>query len=191
LGLTNLFLDTNILINHFCRADEHICSEQLLGKVKNGDYTAWISDFVYSETLGELKNRLEKRKGLKVALGEVISRFELDRMIQTIETFKKTPNLKSATFPFDPTIVYERVKASCIEAKDAPIVLAVEELEKSILKEVYLVTADMQSLFFKARKFVKTLHPSFHMEKCVPECLSYYTCRWRNKFNNVSLGQKT
>ena len=184
--LTNLFLDSNILINHFCNADEHLCSEQLLNKIRDGHYDAWISDFVYSETLGEMKNRLEKKKGLKVERREVISKFELARIIETIETFKKTPNLKSITIPLDQMMVYDRVKESCIEAKDAPIVLCVEQMQKKMLRDVYLVTADMHSLFFKARKFVKTLHPSFHMNKCISECLSYYSCNWKNRFTKSS-----
>lgn len=184
-SLVNLFLDSTVLIDHLCNADAHLCNEKLLDKIENGQFTAWISDFVYSEVLGELKNRLEKNKGLKVIFGESISRFELARMIKTIETFKKTPNLKSVTIPLNQKVIYERVKNLCIEAKDAPIVLCVEELEKRISK-IFLVTADMHSLFYKA-KTVKTLHPSFHLDKCTSDCRSYYQCRWRNKFTSHAL----
>jgi predicted nucleic acid-binding protein len=180
--LTNLFLDSNILIDHFCNAGVHLCSEQLLNKIRHGDHDAWVTDFVYSETLGEIKNRLEKKKGLKASRREVISKFELARIIKTIEIFKKTPHLESATIPLDQTMIYDRVKESCIEAKDAPIILCVEQLQKKMSGDVYLVTADMHSLFFKAQKFVKTLHPSFHMNRCTSECRSYYSCNWKNRF---------
>ncbi len=182
--MLNLFLDSNVLIDHLCNADACLCNEKLLQKIENGRFTAWISDFVYSEALGELKNRLEKKKGLKVAFRETISSFERTTMIQTIETFKKIPNLKSVTIPLDQKLIYTRVKTLCIEAKDAPIVLCVEELAKKI-SHVFLVTADMHSLFFKART-VKTLHPSFHLDKCTSACRSYYNCRWRNRYTTQS-----
>jgi len=182
--LLDLFLDSNILINHFCEADKYLCSSQLIDKVENGDYIAWVSDFVYSEALGELKNRLEKRKGLKVSKGEVISKTELERMIETIETFKKTRHLNSTSVSLNQTMIYDRVKTLCIQAKDAPIVMCVEELEQKLKKNVYLVTADMDTLFFKAKRLVKTLHPSFHMEKCTSLCPSYFSCDWKNHFTN-------
>ena len=182
--MLNLFLDSNILIDHLCNADAHRCTEELLDKIERGHFAAWISDFVYSEVLGELKNRLEKRKGLKVAFRETISRFELARMVSAVETFKKIPNLNSITLPLDQKMIYDRVRNLCIEAKDAPIILCVEELNKKLSKDVLLVTADMHSIFFKAKKIVKTLHPSFHLDKCTPKCRSYYACQWRDKFTS-------
>lgn len=70
--MLDLFLDSNILISHLRSANEYLCTEELLDKVVDGHYNAWISDFVYSEVLGDLKNQLEKRKGLKIAFRETI-----------------------------------------------------------------------------------------------------------------------
>jgi hypothetical protein len=180
--LLDLFLDSNILIKHFCQADDYLCTEQLLDKIEKGDYNAWISDFVYSETLGELKNDYEKKRRLKPFEGEFIPKPALEKMIGTIEDFKKTPNLKSTTIPLDQTMIYDRVRTLCIEAKDAPVVMCVEYLEKTLGRQVYLVTADMRSLFFKVKRLVRPLHPSFHMEECKTECPSYHSCQWRNRF---------
>lgn len=179
-------MDSNILIKHFCQADTYLCTEELLEKVGKGEYNAWVSDFVYSETLGELKNAFEKRKNLKSFQGEFIPKKEIDKMISAIELFKKIPNIKSAEIPLEQDKIYDRVKTLCIEAKDAPIVISVEQLEKMLSREVYLVTADMHSLFFKVKRLIRPLHPSFHMKQCKTECPSYHRCRWRDKFTNFA-----
>lgn len=182
--LLDLFLDSNILIKHFCQAGDYLCTEELLEKIEKGTYTGWVSDFVYSETLGQLKNEFERRKRLKIFNEEFIPKPELRKMIDTIELFKKIPHVKSTTMLIDQRVIYDRVKTLCIEAKDAPVVMCVEYLEKSLSRQVYLVTADMHSLFFKVKRLVRSLHPSFHLIKCKIECPSYYRCHWRDRFTN-------
>lgn len=180
----HLFLDSNILINHLCDADKYLCTSQLLEKIGRKQYSAYISDFVYSESLGEMKCKYESAKHLSYKHEDAVPKDVRERMVQAIEEFKKGYNLNSVQIPLDQLQVYQYVRDYCLQAKDAPIVLSAQYLMRKLKTDVYLVTSDMQSLFYKASKILKTLHPSFHLEYCPKECMLYSTCQWKNRFTS-------
>lgn len=185
--LLNLFLDSNILVHHFCDANNCLCAEQLLEKIgqpAQKDYSAYVSDFVYSESLGEMKCQYENKHHLSYKHTDATPIDVRERMVQAIEDFKKSYNINSVKIPLDQLQIYDRVRHYCFQTKDAPIVLSVEYLNKQLGKEVCLVTGDVNSLYYKAGKIVKTLHPSFHFEFCPKECGSYSMCSHKNRFTS-------
>jgi len=182
--MLNIFLESNILIDHFCFAGEHFCSSELIKKIPNSsEFKAWTSDYILSETLGKMKDIYEEKKGLKGALRETIPKSDISKMVQILEDFKRTPNLDTMKAEIDSKAVYEKVRDLCIETKDAPVVLSVLELQEKLRRQVKLVTADMK-LFVRAKKNLRTLHPSFHLHKCPSNCKTYYFCKNRDRYTS-------
>jgi hypothetical protein len=183
-GLPNLFLDSNIVIHHLCDADSHLCASQLLEKISQKEYTAYVSDFVYSESLGEMKSQYENKKHLTYKHEEAVPQEVRARMSEALEELKKGYNINTVKVPIDQLKVYEYVRNYCFQAKDAPIVLSVEYLKTQLKQDVSLVTGDVHSLLFKARKIIPVAHPSFHFDWCPKECKSYSVCNWKNVFTS-------
>jgi len=176
---TNLFIDAQIFVDFTIpyRSKRYQCSKLLLSKISGGVHRGWTVDYVLSETLGELKNDLERHKHLDYLKREALSDFEIRGLVKIIEQIKKIPNLEIFKAPVtEQKEIYEKVKNLCIEASDALILISALRVREK-LGDIILTTRDERFLI-RGRKEVQTAHPSEFIDKCPPQCLSKNVCRF-------------
>ena len=154
----------------------------LLDKIAQKNYVGYVSDFVYSESLGQMKCQYEIKKHLTFKNEEAVPQEVRAKMAEALEELKKGYNINTVKVPIDQLKIYDYVRDYCFQAKDAPIVISVEYLKTQLKQDVALVTGDVHSLLYKARKIIPALHPSFHFDWCPKECKSYNTCSFKNVF---------
>jgi predicted nucleic acid-binding protein len=179
MAVPNIFLDTNIIVDYIVPSEriKYACSQELLERVRKGDFKAWSADYTLSETLGELKKRKEEQKGVKDILRETLSAFEIEQMAKIIEEFRKTPNLE--VFEPKPTTqekIFDKVKTVCVQATDALVLLSVLDLREK-LNDIILTTRDGK-LLVRAKRLVRTAHPIELIGSCPTGCTSKYECKF-------------
>ena len=178
-NILNFFIDTQILVDSIIpyRSQRFLCSKLLINDISKGVRKGWIIDYVLSETLGELKNNLEKKKHLDYLKREVLSDFEIERLVEIIEQVKRIPNLEIFKTPIiEQKEIFYKVRNLCVEAKDALILISALQIREK-WGSIILVSRDERFLV-RAKKEVSTAHPSEFIKKCPEECLSKNICKF-------------
>lgn len=151
------------------RRKDFPCSESLLRNLSNLGCNGWTTDYILAETLGELKNALERKLGKQHIKSSVLTPHEikkLEKIVNQVTYFPFLSTLKSPTITQKE--IYGAVRDFCVQAKDALVLLSTKKLTTKFAN-IKLVTRDGK-LLSRGKKIVKTAHPSEILGKCPTAC---------------------
>lgn len=178
----NLFIDTSVILDTIFKNDlyNHRCSGILLDLIRNGTYKGWTADYTLCEMLGRMKEKLEAKKQIAYDLKNRLTAQDIAPIIRAVEELRNIPNFEVfKTTKITQEDIYNVVKETCVQAKDALVLLSAIEAGNK-LKEITLVTWDGR-LLYRGRSKISTAHPSTLISCCPRDCGSIASCKFRKR----------
>ena len=151
------------------RRQDFPCSVSLLRNLTKFGCNGWTTDYVLAETLGQLKNALERKLGQQHVKSPVLSTQQIKHLENIISKVVYFPNFHVFKLPIiTQKEMYNVVRDGCVQAKDALVILSTRKLGAK-LSGAKLVTRD-EKLLYRGKKMINTAHPSDILPKCPSVC---------------------